>query len=130
MTVFGTAGTADGLKLVKDAGADFVFNHRDSDYMEKIKVRVAQSAKLCALVIATSFQEALKGEGFDIILEMVASVNLSKDLLIVKNKGIITVRKCCLVLCCSWIMIDLFAVSGDRHQDSRRRNQPRDSIEQ
>lgn len=39
MTVYGTAGTEDGLKVVKEAGADFVFNHRDSGYVDKIKVR-------------------------------------------------------------------------------------------
>ncbi|CAM6000473.1 unnamed protein product [Sphagnum balticum] len=38
MTVIGTAGTDDGLALVKQQGADFVFNHREKGYEQKIVV--------------------------------------------------------------------------------------------
>ena len=38
MKVIGTASTVDGLKLVKEAGADYVFNHRNEDYINQIKV--------------------------------------------------------------------------------------------
>ena len=38
MTVIGTASTEDGKKLVKEAGAHHVFNHRSEDYLNKIKV--------------------------------------------------------------------------------------------
>jgi NADPH2:quinone reductase len=72
MTVFGTAGTQEGLKLVKEAGADHVFNHRDSDYVEKIMA-------------------ATNGEGVDLIIEMLANVNLQKDLQMIKKKGIVAI---------------------------------------
>ena len=39
MKVIGTASTEDGMKLVKEAGADFVFNHRSADYISEIKVK-------------------------------------------------------------------------------------------
>lgn len=66
MTVIGTAGSSAGLELVKNQGADHVFNHRDSDYMEKIK--------------------NMFPDGLDIILEMLANVNLNNDLQILRWK--------------------------------------------
>lgn len=66
MRVIGTAGTADGINLIKSQGADFAFNHREANYMEKIK-------SLCP-------------EGVDIILEMLANVNLNNDLQVLKPK--------------------------------------------
>ena len=38
MTVLGTAGSDEGLKLVREFGAHFVFNHRQEDYMDEILV--------------------------------------------------------------------------------------------
>jgi NADPH2:quinone reductase len=38
MTVIGTAGTEDGLAIVKQQGADHVFNHREEGYEKKIMV--------------------------------------------------------------------------------------------
>ena len=73
MKVIGTAGTQAGLELVKSQGADFVFNHRESGYMEKIK--------------------DIYPDGVDIILEMLANVNLNNDLQILKfKKGRVAVR--------------------------------------
>jgi len=72
MTVYGTAGTEDGLKLVKETGADMVFNHREKDYVEKLT-------------------QATGGKGVDMILEMVGNANMSKDLALIKNQGIIAV---------------------------------------
>lgn len=66
MKIIGTAGTQAGLDLVKQQGADFVFNHREEGYMEKIK--------------------SLFPDGIDIILEMLANVNLNNDLQILKFK--------------------------------------------
>jgi hypothetical protein len=40
MTVIGTAGTQEGLDLVKQQGADHVFNHRDKGYEQLILVCV------------------------------------------------------------------------------------------
>jgi len=71
-TVYGTAGTETGLKLVKNAGADHVFNHREKNYVNKI-------------------MEATKDEGVDLILEMAANTNLPHDLHIIKPNGIIAV---------------------------------------
>jgi len=72
MTVYGTAGTEEGLKLAKEAGAHHVFNHRDKDYVKKL-------------------MEATKGEGVDLIIELAAHANLGQDINIIKRKGIIAV---------------------------------------
>ncbi|ESO98916.1 hypothetical protein LOTGIDRAFT_187129, partial [Lottia gigantea] len=66
-TVIGTAGTEEGLKLVKANGADFVFNHREAGYEKKIKSCVPG--------------------GVTVILEMLANVNLAKDIDIINRKG-------------------------------------------
>ena len=42
MKVIGTASTDDGIKLVKEAGAHHVFNHRNEGYLDEIKVRNIQ----------------------------------------------------------------------------------------
>lgn len=38
LTVIGTAGTDEGCKLVKELGADHVFNHRQGGYEKNIMV--------------------------------------------------------------------------------------------
>ena len=38
MRVLGTAGTSDGEKAVKQAGASLVFNHRQEGYVQNILV--------------------------------------------------------------------------------------------
>jgi NADPH:quinone reductase len=72
-TVFGTAGTAEGLKLVQEQGALAVFNHREEGYLDKAKAATPN------------------GAGFDIILEMLANVNLGKDLPMLAPKGRVVV---------------------------------------
>ena len=37
MIVVGTAGTEEGMKLIKDNGAKFAFNHRDPGYLNDLK---------------------------------------------------------------------------------------------
>jgi len=71
LNVFGTAGTEAGMKLAKENGADFVFNHREPEYISKIQDRVPQ--------------------GFDIILEMLANQNLDNDLNLVGKNGRIVI---------------------------------------
>lgn len=66
LKIIGTAGSSHGLELVKNQGADHIFNHKDSNYMEKIK--------------------ELFPDGLDIVLEMLANVNLNNDLQILKWK--------------------------------------------
>jgi NADPH2:quinone reductase len=61
LRVFGTAGTAEGIALVLREGAHAVFDHRSAGYMEEAMA-------------------ATGGRGFDVILEMLANVNLSPDL--------------------------------------------------
>ena len=82
LTVFGTAGTQKGADLVKREGAHQVFDHSKAGYLEEI-------------------MKATGGRGFDIILEMLANVNLSADLkllatngrvIIIGNRGDITIN--------------------------------------
>jgi NADPH2:quinone reductase len=61
LRVFGTAGTAEGIALALREGAHHVFDHRAAGHLEEA-------------VAATG------GRGFDVILEMLANVNLSRDL--------------------------------------------------
>lgn len=68
MTVFGTAGTDKGLELVKREGAHHAFNHRSAGYHEEI-------------------MKASGGKGVDVILEMLANVNLGGDLKMLALEG-------------------------------------------
>jgi NADPH2:quinone reductase len=72
LRVFGTAGTADGLDLVLRAGAHAVFDHRSAGHMEEAMA-------------------ASGGRGFDVILEMLANVNLAGDLKILAMGGRVVV---------------------------------------
>jgi len=73
--VIGTAGTEKGVELVKSLGADLVFNHREDGYLDKIL-------------------KATDGKGVDVILEMLANVNLDKDLDILAFRGRVMVIGC------------------------------------
>ena len=68
MRVIGTAGTDKGLALVREQGAHEVLNHKDADYMQKV-------------------MELTGGRGADVIVEMLANVNLDKDLEILALRG-------------------------------------------
>ena len=46
MVVMGTAGTDEGMTLVRDFGAHFVFNHRQEDYTDQILVSIDSVAQL------------------------------------------------------------------------------------
>lgn len=70
LTVVGTASSDEGRKLVKEQGADFVFNHADEDYLQKI-------------LEATG--------GVNVVLEMLANVNLVKDFDVLKMFGRIVI---------------------------------------
>jgi NADPH:quinone reductase len=70
LTVVGTAGTAAGIELVQKLGTKYVFNHRDRDYLDQIRSTFA---------------------GVDIILEMAASNNLTKDISLMNPGGRIIV---------------------------------------
>ena len=60
LKVFGTASSEEGQRLVADQGADAVFDHSQDGYLAAIK-------------------EASGGEGVDVIIEMLANVNLQRD---------------------------------------------------
>ena len=68
LTVCGTAGTQKGLNLAKREGAHQVFDHSKTGYQEEIL-------------------KATGGRGVDIILEMLANVNLATDLKLLATKG-------------------------------------------
>ena len=70
--VFGTAGTAEGIDRLRQQGADQAFNHRDADYIQKIL-------------------SATNGRGVNLILEMLASTNLDKDLNLLAKSGRVVV---------------------------------------
>lgn len=72
LRVFGTAGTDEGIALVLREGAHAVFDHRSASYMEEA-------------VAATG------GRGFNVILEMLANVNLSRDLKVLAMGGRVVV---------------------------------------
>lgn len=68
LKVIGTAGTPEGMILVKNTGADFVLCHKEKQYLEKI-------------------MEITDNKGVNIILEMLANVNLNNDLDILAPRG-------------------------------------------
>jgi len=68
LMVLGTAGTSQGLDLAKREGAHQVFDHRKSGYQEEIL-------------------RATDNRGLDIILEMLANVNLAHDTKLLANNG-------------------------------------------
>lgn len=66
--VFGTAGSDEGRKLAREQGAHEVFDHRAADQFEQI-------------------MKATLGRGVDVIVELLANVNLGKDLTILAKAG-------------------------------------------
>ena len=81
-TVFGTAGTQKGMDLAKKEGAHQAFDHSKPGYAEEI-------------------MKVTGGRGVDVILEMLANVNLSTDIkllatngrvIIIGNRGEITIN--------------------------------------
>jgi NADPH:quinone reductase len=68
LRVFGTAGTERGKKLVEEQGAHSVFDHTAADYHKQI--------------VATA-----DGKGVDLVIEMLANVNLVRDLEMIVVRG-------------------------------------------
>ncbi|MFN2455864.1 MAG: NADPH:quinone reductase [Pyrinomonadaceae bacterium] len=72
MTIIGTGGTEEGRRLVVEQGAHHVLDHHAPDYLKELM--------------------ALTNErGVDVILEMLANVNLGKDLTVLAKKGRVVV---------------------------------------
>jgi len=67
-TIFGTAGTPKGLSLIEREGAHLSFDHSKPDYKDQI-------------------MRATAGKGVDVILEMLANMNLGADLKLLAQYG-------------------------------------------
>lgn len=72
LRVAGTAGTPEGLALALREGAHHAFDHRDPSHFEQAMALTG-------------------GRGFDIVLEMLANVNLGRDLKILATGGRVVV---------------------------------------
>ena len=72
LTVIGTAGSEKGRELVAEQGAHHVVDHRAPKYLEQIL-------------------GLTDGRGVDVILEMLANVNLGKDLGLLAERGRVVV---------------------------------------
>jgi len=72
LIVVGTGGTPEGLALATREGAHHVFNHHDPGYLDRA-------------VALTG------GQGFNVILEMLSNVNLSRDLKALSMQGRVVV---------------------------------------
>ena len=72
LRVIGTAGTQEGLTLAREHGAHLVLNHRDPQYLQQV-------------------MPFTNGAGVDVVLEMLANVNLDNDLDILGRNGRVVV---------------------------------------
>lgn len=72
MTVIGTAGSEQGRRLVAEQGAHHVLDHTQPDYLQQLT-------------------PITNGRGVDVILEMLANVNLAKDLGVLARHGRVVV---------------------------------------
>jgi NADPH2:quinone reductase len=72
MTVIGTAGSADGMKLVKEQGAHHALNHSSEGYLDEL-------------------MKLTDGRGVDVIIELLANKNLARDLTVLAKKGRVAV---------------------------------------
>jgi NADPH:quinone reductase len=72
LSVIGTASSDEGKNLVKEQGADFVVDHSEDNYLDEIL-------------------EITNGKGVEIILEMLANVNLQKDFEVLRMFGRVSI---------------------------------------
>jgi NADPH2:quinone reductase len=72
MRVIGTASTKEGQDLVRKEGAHEVLDHKASGYLDEL-------------------MKLTGGRGADVILEMLANVNLAKDLGVLALRGRVVV---------------------------------------
>ncbi|MBK6723414.1 MAG: NADPH:quinone reductase [Acidobacteria bacterium] len=72
LTLIGTASSDEGKRLIEAQGADVVFDHTDEGHFEQIR-------------------EFTGGKGVDVIIEMLANVNLERDFECLAMFGRITV---------------------------------------
>jgi NADPH2:quinone reductase len=72
LRVIGTAGSEAGAAAAREGGAQAIFDHGEDGY-------------------ATRITEATGGRGVDVVLEMLANVNLDRDLTLLAPKGRVVV---------------------------------------
>jgi NADPH2:quinone reductase len=72
VTVYGTAGSSAGEALVSQNGADFCFNHNDPSHFDAVK-------------------KVSGDKGVNLIVEMLADVNLDSDLKVLGQGGRVVV---------------------------------------
>ena len=72
LTVIGTGGTEQGRELARAQGAHHVVDHRKDGYLDQIR-------------------ELTNGRGVDVIVELLANVNLSNDLKLLSQGGRVVV---------------------------------------
>jgi NADPH2:quinone reductase len=72
LTVIGTAGTDRGCELVAEQGAHHVLDHHTPGYLDEL-------------------MKMTQRRGVDVVLEMLANVNLAKDLTILARRGRVVV---------------------------------------
>lgn len=85
LRVIGTASTEQGQKAVRDVGADLVFNHKQEGYLQEITVRLIIFT-LQKIKLNDFQQDATKDNGgVELVIEMLANVNLQSDLELLKK---------------------------------------------
>ena len=85
LRVIGTASTEQGQKAVRDVGADLVFNHKQEGYLQEITVRLIIFT-LQKIKLNDFQQDATKDNGGgELVIEMLANVNLQSDLELLKK---------------------------------------------
>ncbi len=72
MTVLATAGSPRGMELIRREGAHLAVDHTSAGYLDRIR-------------------EATAGRGVDVVLEMLANVNLDQDLGLLAPRGRVVV---------------------------------------
>ncbi len=72
VTIIGTAGSEQGMKLVREQGAQHALNHSAEGYLDEL-------------------MKLTEGRGVDAIIEMLANKNLAKDLTVLAKKGRVAV---------------------------------------
>ena len=70
VNIIATAGSDEGIQLLSSMGVAKVYNHHSENYIKEIKE---------------------SGVKIDVILEMLANVNLEKDLSIISSEGRVVV---------------------------------------
>jgi NADPH2:quinone reductase len=71
-TVIGTGGSEEGRRIVREHGAHHVLDHHESGYLDRVMT-------------------ITEGRGANVILEMLANVNLGKDLDVLAKHGRVVV---------------------------------------